>query len=143
MKVITLASTILLFTSLGTSSPTPEAVNGTLSLNGTLSGDLTKRDGNGAECKRRPDSSGLNYYKLTTWGPWVNDWGQGFLDNIRGECKANVYNWYFQYYENGAKGDCSFQITAQAAPWCVENAVWDASNPTGAIWGLTCVNAKE
>ncbi|KAG8822928.1 hypothetical protein FRB91_008156 [Serendipita sp. 411] len=142
MKVITLASTIFFVASLGISSPTPVAINDTLSANGTLAGDVTKREANGAECKRRNDSSGSTYYRLTTTGTWDDDWGRGFLDNIRGQCKAIVYDWYFGYYDDG-KGDCSFSITSFAAPWCVENAIWLASEPTGAIWGVSCTKAKQ
>ncbi|KAF3924573.1 hypothetical protein ABW20_dc0103879 [Dactylellina cionopaga] len=103
--------------------------------------ELAKRGGNWLNCWTRLDSSiGRWEFYIDTWGDWDNDWGHGFLDNLRGECQREIVSWGF-WYDDGntlAGGHAHFFIWNLGNAQCVLNAGWDASNPTGAIWGATC-----
>ncbi|KAG8827370.1 hypothetical protein FRC17_007854 [Serendipita sp. 399] len=129
MKVAVLTS-VLSIISLGVSAAPTVAKGGPLPV------DLVKRGDNGASCNKR-NQGGRDYVRVDTWGTWDNDWGRGFLDNLRGQC-GWVMDWKFEYYDNGNKGSASFSISGGANAWCVENAIWLASSPTGAIGGVTC-----
>ncbi|KAG8819335.1 hypothetical protein FRC18_012124 [Serendipita sp. 400] len=125
MKLTFIASTLLSLAAFAAATPTP--------VNVTVSD--SQRVKNSASCKVY-NNMGEDEYRLEAKGPWVNDWGRGFLDNIRGQCDCIVFNWKFDYVAD--KGIASFGITAAARHWCVEDAVWLASNPSGAIWDFSC-----
>lgn len=108
---------------------------------------LAKRDPNGAWCQKFWEGSVLTY-QVASWGSWDDDWGQGFLENLRNQCGGdlgNIENWTF-YYETGpppTPGHSQFHSglegpNVNADTHCVEDAIWLASNPTGAIWGVEC-----
>lgn len=106
---------------------------------------LAKRQDNGAWCGKWLDSSkNAVQYIITTWGVWDDDWGNGLLDNVRGQCDAkygNTENWAFNYQQGPppTDGSASFrQAKGAGASRCVEDAIWLASDPTGAIWNLEC-----
>lgn len=119
--------------------PAPEAV---------AAPELDKREVNGANCWKNHDDYHA-YFRLSTWGTWDQDWGQGLLDNIRGQCGqyGNVELWGFGY-ESGApptNGIASFYV-GKDAYWshCVQDAVWLASNGAGqAIEGMTCWESNK
>ncbi|KAG8819338.1 hypothetical protein FRC18_012127 [Serendipita sp. 400] len=124
MRLSILTATLVSAITLTVAAPTAEA--------GEPLVPLDKREPNGASCYEY-----WGHYGVTTWGSWDNDWGKGFLDNLRGQC-GNILNWAFSY--SGSNGYASFSITGGAASHCVENAIWLASNPTGAIWGVSCTS---
>lgn len=103
---------------------------------------LSKRDPNGANCWKWTDHYS-SYFSLDTWGSWDDDWGTGFLDNLRGQCLYNIEDWGFSYAQGPSptNGKASFK-TAGLGDFqnsgCVEEALWLASNPTGAIWNVKC-----
>jgi hypothetical protein len=91
---------------------------------------------NGAGCSGAHDSFAL-YFTIRTWGPWQEtDYGQGLLDNLRGQC-GWITSWGFNYLADGS-GYATFNTADTIRGHCVEDAVWLASNPTGAIEGLQC-----
>ncbi|KAG8829397.1 hypothetical protein FRB91_007317 [Serendipita sp. 411] len=122
MKLTVLAATLFSAIALTVAAPAAEA-------NATAE-PIDKRGGNGASC----GYSG-GWYTVESWGSWDNDWGKGLLDNLRGQC-GNIVNWGFNYGGNG-NGYAGFAQSGRSH--CVEDAIWLASNPTGAIWGLNCV----
>ena len=40
---------------------------------------------NGAYCLMN-NVEWVTAFQITTWGSWDDDWGQGFIDNINGQC---------------------------------------------------------
>ncbi|EPS38432.1 hypothetical protein H072_7833 [Dactylellina haptotyla CBS 200.50] len=90
------------------------------------------------------------HFRFETWGQWDDDWGQGFLDNIRGHCGANVENWGF-WYDQGPPptwGHADFWIYAYPygnynLPQCTLDAVWQASEKWGAITGAYCTKQYD
>ncbi|KAH8730311.1 hypothetical protein GQ44DRAFT_701150 [Phaeosphaeriaceae sp. PMI808] len=115
---------------------------------------LTKR-ANSANCALqwcgKPDRNGNTEVHVNTNGYWANDWGQGLLDNLRGQC-GDVYGWGFDYDggDNSRGGHARFWIPfgrpcgsscgnngGVCSYRCVEDAIWRASAGTGAIT-LTC-----
>ncbi|KAF3937154.1 hypothetical protein ABW19_dt0209759 [Dactylella cylindrospora] len=84
------------------------------------------------------------YFRFDTYGSWDDDWGRGFLDNLRGHCHAEVKDWGFRY-EAGTPptwGHATFWISngygIGPLPQCTLNAVWSASYAWGPIWGASC-----
>lgn len=126
MKFLTPLSAFLSMAALCASSPAPVPVE---------NGVQVKRDGNGATCSENDTGNGVDF-TVQAWGPWSTDWGKGFLDNLRGEC-GNTYNWQYSYDGDGV-GTATFTLVWDIPANCVGNAIWDASNPTGAIWGVDC-----
>ncbi|KAG8851879.1 hypothetical protein FRB91_007320 [Serendipita sp. 411] len=124
MRLNNLATILFSAIALTVAAPAPEASE--------PSELLDKREANGASCHKSSPA-----YTVTTWGSWDDDWGIGFLDNLRGQCGA-VENWGFSY--SGSSGQATFRLYKPASSNCVENAIWLASNPTGAIWGVTCTS---
>ncbi|KAF3914816.1 hypothetical protein ABW20_dc0103173 [Dactylellina cionopaga] len=99
---------------------------------------LKKRGGNWLNCKETERLGNIRWYKIDTWGDWDDDWGHGFLDNLRGHC-TEIYDWGF-WYDNGDTklgGHASFNTKVNSGQ-CVLDAAWAASQATGAIWGATC-----
>jgi hypothetical protein len=100
------------------------------------------------------DPNGNAQIHIDTWGYWADDWGSGLLDNLRGQC-GGIYDWQF-WYDNGDNslgGHAQFYAydgdvcaanagcpggTGICSGHCVENAIWLASQSSGAIWGVTC-----
>ncbi|KAG8751345.1 hypothetical protein FRC14_007981 [Serendipita sp. 396] len=113
--------------------PVPEPIP-ELGSSPNLPATIAKRDGNWAECYEHNTGNGIDF-TINTWGTWDNDWGSGFLDNLRGQC-GQIWNWQFNYY--GDMGQAKFTLVWWIPAHCVENAIWLASNPTGAIWGVSC-----
>ena len=121
---------------------------------------LVARDGNWATCTINNCGLGDQNSNAEVWismgGPWANDWGHGFLDNLRGECGGDsaIYDWGYDYTDNNGNARAHFYANhgnvcnldhgacPNGAPYCsstcIERALWDASNPSGAIWGVTC-----
>ncbi|KAG9034857.1 hypothetical protein FS842_003771 [Serendipita sp. 407] len=99
-----------------------------------LPATIAKRDGNWAQCYESLTLIGKDF-TINTWGTWDDDWGRGFLDNLRGQC-GNVWNW--QFYYDGSMGRATYTLDKYSRQHCVEDAIWLASNPTGAIWGVSC-----
>jgi hypothetical protein len=103
----------------------------------TTNGVIVARDGNAASCTiHLPDLISWDFV-VNAWGPWVDDWGQGFLDNLRGQCGEQILGWQFSY--SGDEGTAQFTTSTFIRQHCVEDAIWLASNPTGAIDGVNCV----
>jgi hypothetical protein len=145
-----------LHASLAFTSPTPDASPNADALPAAAS-PLEKRT-NWAACTLsncfNSDPNGNGQVHIDTWGAWDGDRGQGLLDNLRGQC-GGIYGWQF-WYDNGDTtlgGHASFYAsegnicaTNNGCPsgagicsgHCVENAIWLASNPTGAAWGVEC-----
>jgi hypothetical protein len=100
--------------------------------------DVTRRDGNGASCKIAGGKAGtIGYdFTITTSGNWDDDWGKGLLDNLRGQC-GWISDWGFDYI-GGGQGQAVFSTTIWIRQHCVEDAIWLASSPTGAIGGVNC-----
>lgn len=71
------------------------------------------------------------------WGEWIQDGGKGFLDNIHGECHGDPLSWSWEWWDDGS-AHVDFLIAAEKPNVCVQNALWDASRPSGAIWGVKC-----
>ncbi|KAH7324054.1 hypothetical protein BKA65DRAFT_540601 [Rhexocercosporidium sp. MPI-PUGE-AT-0058] len=105
--------------------------------------DLAKRDKpNGALCQTHQDANDSSFYRLYTWGVWDQDWGQGLLDNLRGQCFGNINDWKFNF-ESGVpptNGVVTFWINSEGGgSKCVQDAIWLASNGAGgAIWDVKC-----
>lgn len=137
MKLLQLSATLLSLTSLSASTAFPKPDATTISL------ALPKREvTNGAYCLVN-DVEWVTGFQITTWGD--DDWGQAFIDNINSQCWVDhgyAKNWYF-YYEEGpplTNGHAGFEFTG-GWTWgadCVQNAIWLASEATGAIWGVEC-----
>jgi hypothetical protein len=125
MKLISAATAFWLL-NLSTAAPSPAPAT---------NGAIVARDGNGATCSLNSQDDLLNF-SVSAWGPWADDWGQGFLDNLRGQCGEQIFNWQFGYTDN--VGNAQFSTTLFIPDGCVENAIWLASDPTGAIWGVSC-----
>lgn len=116
---------------------------------------LAKR-GNWADCtinNPNGDSNGNADIWIHTWGYWGDDWGHGLLDNLRGQC-GEIDGWGFDYVngDNSKEGTAHFYAyhgnvlktwDCNGQPFCsshcIENAVWLASQNTGAIEGMNCV----
>ncbi|KAG8839253.1 hypothetical protein FRB91_007126 [Serendipita sp. 411] len=112
--------------------PTPE-----LESSPNLPATIAKRDGNWAACYENNTGNGIDF-TINTWGTWDDDWGRGFLDNLRGQC-GQIWNWQFNYpYPD--MGQAKFTLVWWIPAHCVENAIWLASNPTGAISGVSCAS---
>ncbi|EPS44445.1 hypothetical protein H072_1550 [Dactylellina haptotyla CBS 200.50] len=87
------------------------------------------------------------YFRYDTWGSWDDDWGSGFLDNLRSKCGAEVKDWAF-WYDAGAPptwGHATFKITGfwpggPNLPDCTRDAVsaaswaWGPIDPPGCDW---------
>ncbi|OAL03532.1 hypothetical protein IQ06DRAFT_291297 [Phaeosphaeriaceae sp. SRC1lsM3a] len=122
---------------------------------------LVKR-GNWADCtinNPNGDSGGNADIWINTWGYWGNDWGKGLLDNLRGQC-GGIYGWQFGYVngDNSKQGTAHFYAyvgdvlktgndgTCGGDPFCsshcIEDAIWLASQGTGAIEGVNCYVPK-
>lgn len=116
--------------SLISAAPQPEAIaEAAPAPEAGITNALTKRESNGANCWRYTDYN-RSYWRLSTWGPWDDDWGHGLLDNLRGQCGpdyGNLENWAFGY-EAGVPptdGWTSFDFDAPAySSNCVQSAVW-------------------
>jgi hypothetical protein len=72
-------------------------------------------------------------YLSGDYNNWLNNWGQGFLDNLNGECPM-ISSWTWDYSEWNVAGTATFATTGD--PSCVEAAAWDASYQT--LWGMEC-----
>jgi len=70
------------------------------------------------------------------WGQWVQDGGKGFQDNVIGQC-GGYLNWNWETWNDGS-GHVNMLVAHEDPNVCVQNAVWLASNPSGAIWGMKC-----
>ncbi|KAG9055565.1 hypothetical protein FS842_001839 [Serendipita sp. 407] len=124
MKISTLSTVLSALTTLALATP----------IVGTVQ-DLDIRATNGASCRKKGSDRGMQY-NLDTWGSWDDDWGRGFLDNLRGRC-GTISSWGFWY--TGDQGQASFVIAFTSdGHHCVEDALWLASQATGAIWGVEC-----
>ncbi|KAI5842278.1 hypothetical protein BZA05DRAFT_422619 [Tricharina praecox] len=99
---------------------------------------LTARATNSASCTYDRNTRNMFKFWVTTWGDWDNDWGQGYLDNLRGQC-GSITDWQFSY--SGSNGLATFTTSAFIVANCVEDALWLASNHTGAIWDVHCALA--
>ncbi|EPS44979.1 hypothetical protein H072_1063 [Dactylellina haptotyla CBS 200.50] len=100
--------------------------------------EIEKRGGNWLKCVETSRIGSWRTYKIDNWGDWDDDYGRGYLDNLRGHCQ-DVYNWKFDYDEGNTSlgGHASFTIKVYNGQYALD-AAWDASHPTGAIWGATC-----
>jgi hypothetical protein len=93
---------------------------------------------NQANCHGYMDSNFSFQWTIDTQGPaFASDYGQGLLDNLRGQC-GDITSWGYTYYYWG--GRAIFDTNTIIPGGCVENAVWLATNPTGAVNGLACVD---
>ncbi|KAF3901334.1 hypothetical protein ABW20_dc0106857 [Dactylellina cionopaga] len=85
------------------------------------------------------------YFEYDTWGSWDDDWGSGFLDNLRSKCGTEIQDWGFRY-DSGAPptwGHATFKIHGLAfggpnLPWCTLDAVRAASWAWGPISPGNC-----
>lgn len=103
--------------------------------------DLAARQGssqnNMAACNGIEDTNFTFKWSIETLGPaFATDWGKGLLDNLRGQCGL-ITNWGYTYEPDGT-GLAVFNTNTIIPGGCVENAVWLATNPTGAVWGMHC-----
>ncbi|EPS37901.1 hypothetical protein H072_8415 [Dactylellina haptotyla CBS 200.50] len=101
--------------------------------------EIVKRGGNWINCEKRSLGGCWWNYKMWTYGDWDDDWGNGYLDNLRGQCPDNIEGWGFWYDENNTKlgGHASFAVK-NCDDNCILDAAWLASQPTGPIWGASC-----
>ncbi|KAI5856233.1 hypothetical protein BZA05DRAFT_441923 [Tricharina praecox] len=118
MRLLTLASAALI--TLASAAPPP--------------GSLAARASNSASCVYTDSSASMFLldFVVRASGSWVDDWGQGFLDNLRGQC-GTITNWGFDFPDG--TGRATFSASSLLKAGCVEDAIWLASNPTGAING--------
>ncbi|KAK6527753.1 hypothetical protein TWF694_004733 [Orbilia ellipsospora] len=86
------------------------------------------------------------YFHYDTWGTWDDDWGTGFLDNLRGKCGVEILDWTF-WYDAGAPptwGRANFRIRVNwpgwspNLPYCTRDAVTAASWAWGPIYPPEC-----
>jgi hypothetical protein len=137
MKLLKSTFTLLALASLTSATALPKPDVETTSL-------TAREVPNGAYCLV-DDVEWVTAFEITTWGAWDDDWGQTFLTNINNQCWVDhgyAQNWQF-YYEEGpppTNGHASFVFTG-GWTWgadCVQNAIWLASESTGAIGGVEC-----
>ena len=107
--------------------------------------DLAPRGNNGAnECTVAVDAGRpWQYGRVRVWGDWVNDNGKGFHDNLDGYCGPQTVGWWatsFSRDRTGGAATVDFVIATspQEELSCIQNAIWKASEATGAIWGVQC-----
>ncbi|KAK6515844.1 hypothetical protein TWF281_004435 [Arthrobotrys megalospora] len=102
---------------------------------------LQKRGGNWLYCRAYQVGWHIQnfHYYIDTWGDWDDDWGTRYLQQLRKHCPSNIEQWGFWYdgnwYLNGGHAEffeASYNIQ------CVLDAAWEASEPTGPIWGASC-----
>ncbi|EPS37232.1 hypothetical protein H072_9094 [Dactylellina haptotyla CBS 200.50] len=118
-------------------------------------GPIQKRgDGPSAFCRyytHYEHFSNYWHFRFDTWGQWDDDWGHGFLDNLRGKCGRNIEDWGFWYDAGQAPtwGHADFKIhdnlfdIGYLNPQCTLDAVWQASSPWGAINGAYCTQVDS
>ncbi|KAF3906338.1 hypothetical protein ABW20_dc0103895 [Dactylellina cionopaga] len=103
--------------------------------------EIEKRGGNWINCAKRSLGGCWYNYKMSTYGDWDDDWGKGYLDNLRGQCGGSltIEGWTFWYDENNTKlgGHAEFAGCTDDSN-CILDAAWLASQATGAIWGASC-----
>ncbi|KAF3903742.1 hypothetical protein ABW21_db0202676 [Orbilia brochopaga] len=88
------------------------------------------------------------YFHFDTWGSWDDDWGSGFLDNLRAKCGREILDWGF-WYDQGTPptwGHANFRIRVvypnsdSGLPDCTRDAVraaswaWGPIDPPGCDW---------
>ncbi|KAI5857797.1 hypothetical protein BZA05DRAFT_415187 [Tricharina praecox] len=102
------------------------------------------RSGNLAICKRTQQDTITWKFSVETFGPWGRDFGSGLLNNLHDRC-GQIDGWGFDYAgdkgdngDSGDKGVATFTTSTLIAAYCVEDAIWLASNPTGAMRGVRC-----
>ncbi|KAI5842743.1 hypothetical protein BZA05DRAFT_448999 [Tricharina praecox] len=88
---------------------------------------LSARAGNSATCKYTDSSASFTLLDLRF------ELRGRFLDNLHGRCRK-ITNWTFDY-PNGV-GRARFAASSLLKAGCVEDAIWLASKPTGAIRGV-------
>jgi hypothetical protein len=96
---------------------------------------VVPRDGNTARCTIKNEDVWTYKFDIRSTGVWDDDWGHGLLDNLRGQC-GWIDRWGFDY--NAEQGHASFVTSLAIRNHCVEDAIWLASAPTGAIGGVNC-----
>ncbi|KAF3916621.1 hypothetical protein ABW20_dc0103957 [Dactylellina cionopaga] len=116
-----------------------------ISLNGILAApttpEITKREaGAAAWVHFKPPVTydpAIWTFKVDTFGSWDDDWGHGFLDNLRAKCggDSSILDWGF-WYESGQAptwGHATFKINVFANG--VELCVGDAARAASWAWG--------
>ncbi|KAF3912549.1 hypothetical protein ABW20_dc0110359 [Dactylellina cionopaga] len=101
--------------------------------------EVEKRGGNWINCRKYSLGGCWYHYDMDTYGDWDDDWGNGFLDNLRGHC-GDVDGWGFWYDNGNTKlgGHAKFASCTGDQPNCILDAAWAASQATGPIWGASC-----
>jgi hypothetical protein len=103
---------------------------------------LQKRD-NGANCNFQYALGNSLSIQVTTWGYWADDWGNTLLQNLYNQCGAvNGWGFWYDNGDNSQTGHASFSIREYNTA-CVQNAIWLASDPSGAVWGVECQDTTE
>lgn len=75
-------------------------------------------------------------FSISTTGPWTDsDWGIALLNEVRWRCGIAT-GWTFIYDDSG-NGSAYFALAKIRPGHCVEDSIWWASDPTGAI-SVTC-----
>jgi hypothetical protein len=78
------------------------------------------------------------YFTIYTSGTaYESDYGQGLLDNLRGECGL-ITDWGYSYSDDHQHGVATFSTQIAIRGHCVEDAVWLSTQDSGAVEGLGC-----
>jgi hypothetical protein len=138
MHLLSFTTPFLSLLALTTALPTPQSSSPSTAIVQRQNPGIQNNIGNGGDCVEFVGVLGSYLgFQIHVWGPWLaTDYGQGLLDNLRGQC-GWIQDWGFTYWADGS-GFVTFTTWDEIPYHCVESAIHEASKNSGAIEGLQC-----